>query len=131
MRVFVDTSGLYALTDERDVNHLRAVEMFRDLRGSELVTHAYILVETLALFGRRFAFSASVALLDGILPVVDVRPVDDALHRAALLAYRESGSGRVSFVDRTSFAFMRSHGIIRAFAFDADFTHNGFEVLGA
>lgn len=130
MTVFVDTSGLYALVDEADANHSAAVEGFRGLRGTELTTHSYVVVETLALFGRRFDWGASERLIDDLLPVIEVRPVDDALHRAALLAYRESGSSSVSFVDRTSFAFMRAHGVRRAFAFDADFARQGFALVG-
>jgi uncharacterized protein len=128
--VFVDTSALYALIDEADDSHVDAVDRFRGLRGSELTTHAYIVVETLALIGRRFPWGASERMIDGVLPVIDVRAVDDELHRAAMLAYRESRSSKVSLVDRTSFAFMRAHAIRRAFAFDADFALNGFEVVG-
>lgn len=53
MRVFVDTSALYALLDEDDANHARAAKAFAELQGSELTTHAYVLVETLALVSRR------------------------------------------------------------------------------
>jgi predicted nucleic acid-binding protein len=130
MTVFVDTSALYALIDEGDDNHASAIEGFRALRGSELTTHTYVIVETLALVGRQLAWAATERILDMLFPLMDVIPVDDALHRAAALAYRESGSPRVSLVDRTSFAFMRRHGIRRAFAFDVDFAESGFDVVG-
>jgi uncharacterized protein len=126
---FVDTSALYALLDEDDANHRLAAEGFRSLRGGDLVTHTYVIVETLALVGRRLPWPASARLLDVFLPLIDVRPVDDALHRAAVVAYREAGAASVSFVDRTSFGFMRAHGVPRAFAFDDDFPKNGFGLV--
>ena len=43
--------------------------------------------------------------------------------------YRRSESARVSLVDHASFALMRSLGIGRAFAFDDDFAHEGFELI--
>lgn len=126
MTTFVDTSALYALIDEDDTNHARASASLLSLRGGELVTHTYVIVETLALVGRRLPWAATEQLIDSFLPLIDVRPVDEALHRAAAIAYREAGAPRVSLVDRTSFAFMRAMGIDTAFAFDEDFTRNGF-----
>ena len=90
-----------------------------------LTTHAYVVVESLALVSRRLGREAAQHLIDGLLPVIDVRPVDAALHALALTAFRESNVIRVSFVDRISFAFMRLHGIETAFAFDADFSRAG------
>jgi predicted nucleic acid-binding protein len=127
MRAFVDTSALYALLDDGDSKHAVAAEAFAGLQGSELVTHAYVLVETLALVSRRLGRAAVERLLDGLLSVVSVVAVDASLHAAALAAYREAASGRISFVDRTSFAFMRANRLEIAFAFDAHFAEAGFE----
>ena len=129
MSVFVDTSALYALLDEADANHLEASDALRRIAGTELVTHAFIVVETCALVGRRLPWAASERLIDGLLPVVDVRSVDDGLRRSALTVYRSSASARVSLVDHTSFALMRSLGVTRAFAFDDDFAREGFELI--
>lgn len=131
MKVFVDTSALYALLDEGDANHAAAAEVFARLRGSELVTHAYVLVETLALVSKRLGWDAVVRLMDGLLGVVAVQPIDATTHFAALNAYRESASASVSFVDQANFAFMHASRIVGVFAFDADFTRAGFEVLSA
>jgi predicted nucleic acid-binding protein len=129
MSVFVDTSALYALLDEADARHAQASDVLRRLVGRELVTHAFVVVETCALVGRRLPWEASERLIDGLLPVIDVVPVDDDLHRAAMVAYRRSASARVSLVDHASFALMRSLGIGRAFAFDDDFAREGFELV--
>jgi hypothetical protein len=50
-------------------------------------------------------------------------------HESALAAFRDAGSSRISLVDRTSFAFMRSNRLPAAFAFDAHFVSAGFELV--
>jgi predicted nucleic acid-binding protein len=127
MTVFVDTSALFALLDEDDANHGAARSTFVRLKGTDLVTHAYVIVETVALVSRRLGWRATERFLDGILPVIRVVPVDEATHSTALLAYRVAGSTAVSLVDRTSFAVMRADGIDRAFAFDRDFDLEGLQ----
>jgi predicted nucleic acid-binding protein len=129
MTVFVDTSALYALLDEADARHGEASDALRRLVGTELITHAYVVVEACALVGHRLPWGASERLIDGLLPVIDVRPVDADLHTAAMAAYRRSGSSSVSLVDHASFALMRSLGIGRAFAYDDDFGREGFELV--
>ena len=126
MTVFVDTSALFALLDEDDTNHLAARSTFVRLRGTDLVTHAYVVVETVALVSRRLGWAAVERLLDRILPVIRVVAVDEAAHAQALDSFRAAGTATVSLVDRTSFALMRAEGIDRAFAFDRDFLVEGF-----
>jgi predicted nucleic acid-binding protein len=126
--VFVDTSALYALLDEGDAHHAEASDTLRRLVGAELITHAFVVVETSALVGRRLPWGATERLIDGLLPVIDVRPVDADLFGAAMATYRASAAEGVSLVDHSSFALMRSLGIGRAFAYDDDFTREGFEL---
>jgi predicted nucleic acid-binding protein len=129
MSIFVDTSAIYALLDEGDAHHAEASDVLRRLAGSELLTHAFVVVESSALVGRRLPWAATERLLDGILPVIDVAPIDHDLYSLAVAAYRESTPARISLVDRTSFALMRSMGISRAFAYDDDFGREGFELV--
>jgi uncharacterized protein len=126
---FVDTSALFALVDEDDQNHRAASAILPTLRGEQLLTHAYVVVETLALVGRRLPWAATEQVMDGLLPLIEIRPVDEVLHRAATVNYRDAGLARISFVDRTSFAFMRAESIDRAFAFDDDFAKHGFRLV--
>jgi uncharacterized protein len=128
MTTFVDTSALYALLDEDDANHAEAATTFRQLAGEDLVTHAYVVVEALALVPRRLGWAAVDRLVRSILPVVGVVGVDAADHHAALSAYLERGAGGPSFVDHASFAVMRSGRIWTAFAFDSDFVAAGFDL---
>lgn len=129
MSVFVDTSALYALLDEGDIHHREASDALRRLVGAELVTHALVVVETCALVGRRLPWRATHRLVDGLLPVIDVRAVDADAFDSAMAGYRASGSAGVSLVDHASFAVMRALGIGRAFAYDDDFGREGFELV--
>lgn len=127
MTVFVDTSAFYALLDADDANHADAARRLRSLRSDDLVSHTFVVVETLALIGRRLPWAATRAFVDVFLPLVDVQAVTIGLYEAALAAYLEASSPRVSFVDETSFLFMRMTDIGRAFAYDHDFEARGFE----
>lgn len=130
MSVFVDTSALFALLDEDDVHHLDASDAFRRLVDTELVTHAFVVVEAASLVGRRLPWAATKQLVYGLLPVIDVKFIESASYEAALGAYGHSTSADISLVDRTSFALMKALGISRAFTYDRDFAREGFELLG-
>lgn len=129
MTLFVDTSGILALIDRDDRSHVGTTEAFALGRSQPLVTHAYVVVETLAVVRRRFGAMVAADIIDRVLPAVAVTPVDAELHATALAAFRESIDSSVSLVDRTSFAFMRREDIARAIALDADFRTAGFETV--
>ena len=81
MSVLVDTSALYALLDEDDVNHGSAVRGWTHLLATELpTTHNYVVVETSALVQRRLGMAAVERLHRGLLPVVRVTMVDTSTH---------------------------------------------------
>jgi predicted nucleic acid-binding protein len=124
MKVFVDTSALYALIDEADPMHLVAARTLGGLRGiAELVTHNYVLVETITLVRRRLGAAAELRLIDSVLPLIGTIWVDKVTHNAALAGYR--GGGSSSLVDHVSFAVMRAEGVTFAWAYDRDFEREG------
>ena len=130
MTAFVDTSAFFALIDAGDDAHERARAIFERVGPTEeLVTHQYVVVETLALVQRRLPAEALRRLALELLPLVTIEPVDDGLHAAATAALLASLPTTRSFVDLVSFEFMRQHGMTRAFAFDADFERAGFTTL--
>ena len=67
-----------------------------------------------------------IALLDDLLPVLTLLPVEPSLHASAQTRYRASGT---SFVDQVSFGVMTQEAIDTAFALDADFVAAGVEVI--
>ena len=129
MTVFVDTSAMYALIDADDSNHSRVLAGGRKLDDAELVTHSFVMSEVVALTRRRLGSAGVLRLIDDVLARVDIVDVDAGLRTKALAVYRENASSRISFVDRTSFEFMRRRGITRAWAVDADFENEGFELV--
>ena len=129
MTLFVDSSGILALVDRDDPAHAEVVEAFTLGRSEVLATHAYVIVETLAVARRRYGPAVTADLIDRVIPALDVVPVDADLHATAVAAFRDTVESSVSLVDRASFAFMRRAGIERAIALDADFRTAGFETL--
>ncbi|HKZ90659.1 MAG TPA: PIN domain-containing protein [Candidatus Limnocylindrales bacterium] len=121
MTLFVDTSGILALIDRDDPAHTGIVEAFGLGRSEPLATHAYVVVETLAVARRRFGQAVAADIIDRVLPAIEVSPVDAELHATAMAAFRDMVESSVSLVDRTSFAFMRRERIERAIAVDTDF----------
>ena len=124
MSVVVDTSALFALLDRRDAHHVSAVAFWMDPDDEDLVTHAYVVVESVALVRSRLGAAAVEALVDNLLPAIRVEMVDRPLHEASLADLRRIGGG-TSLVDRVTLGFAARHGIVRAFAYDADLVAAG------
>ena len=124
MTVVVDTSALFALLDSRDAHHASAVAFWTDPDDEDLVTHAYVVVESVALLRTRLGPAAVRSLVDDLLPAVRVEMVYRPLHEGSLADHRRSGGG-TSLVDRVTIAFAARHGIGRAFAYDADLAGAG------
>lgn len=131
--VFVDTSALYAILDGDDANHDTAASTWDALLDDTtlaLRSSSYVLVEITALVQRRLGVEAVRSLDADVLPVLDLRWVDDALHRSAMSALLAQGHRGVSLVDWVSFIVMREEGLTTAFAYDDDFTSQGFRLTG-
>jgi len=132
--VFVDTSALYAALDADDDHHGRGAaglaRLLDDLERSavEGVTHSSVVVEITALVQRRLGMTAVRALLDDVLPQLHTVWVDVDLHAQAVTALLAANRRSVSLVDWTSFVVMRRLGLQTAFAFDADFEAQGFDL---
>ena len=124
MSVVVDTSAFFALLDRRDAHHAAAVAFWTDPDDEDLATHAYVVVETVALVRSRLGTTAVEALVDDLLPAIRIEMVDRPLHEASLANLRRLGGG-TSLVDRVTLAFAARHGIGRAFAYDADLVAEG------
>lgn len=129
--VFVDTSALLALLDRADPRHAAVRDAFAGLRDAELLTHGYVVAESLAVARRRFGVDGAIALLDDILPVVEIVEVEPALHRRVQTQYRDSLPSGISFVDRVSFAVIERDALDAALATDADFRAAGVQLIPA
>jgi predicted nucleic acid-binding protein len=128
-RVFVDSSALLTLLDRADARHAAARDCFVGLVDADLVTHGYVVAESLAVARRRFGVDGAIALIDDLLPVMDVLAMDPATLAAALARYRGSLPSGTSFVDQVSLEVMMREGIETAFVFDTDFAGAGISLI--
>ncbi len=128
----MDTSALYALADRADPNHGEARRRFSAaLRSAEaLLTHNYVLVESIALIQNRIGVDAALELAR-TADNFEVEWVDTTLHHQAIRALARSPKRRISLVDQVSFLVMRDRDIEIAFAFDQDFVREGFQQYSA
>jgi predicted nucleic acid-binding protein len=129
--VFLDTSALLAVLDADDRVHAKAKKTWTDLvgRGGVIISTSYVLVETFALAQHRLGIEAVRCLAEDILPIVRIHWVGEAEHRAGVTALLTAARRELSLVDCVSFVVMRQLNLKRAFAFDRDFTAQGFETL--
>ncbi len=131
MRVFVDTSALFALLNSKDVMHRQASSAWTQLaqRREDLITSNYVVVEAMALIGRRLGFPAVRDFHDDLVPLLNILWVEARLHQRALAALLTAGMRDLSLVDCTSFEIMRQGGIATAFAYDNHFVQQGFAII--
>ena len=133
MTVFVVSSGLYATLDRDDTFHPQARERWGRLltAGEPLMITNYILVESVALVQRRLGMEALQALVDDMVPVLQVEWITAEDHEQALSAVLSANRRDLSLVDCTSFHVMRRLGLKAAFAFDKHFRRQGFSTAPA
>jgi len=128
-RVFVDSSALLTLMDRADPRHETARVCLLGLADADLVTHGYVVAESLAVARRRFGVDGAIALVDDLLPAIEILMVEPAVHAAAMTRYRASLPSGTSFVDQVSLELMSREAIETAFVFDTDFTTAGIRVI--
>ena len=128
--IFIDTSAVYALADRADDNHARASRLFASAlsSGERLVTHNYVLVESMALIQHRLGLEHALAFARDA-QAFDVDWVTRATHERAVEWLRTAGRRHVSLVDAVSVVVMRTRQIEVAFAFDPHFVRAGFRLL--
>ncbi len=131
-RVFVDTSAVIALLVEDQALHEDALATWERLvaaarvGGGSLVTHHAVVIESLALLQKHHGMPSVRQFLDRVLPRLRIVWISAELHERGVAALLAADRRRVSIVDWISFEVMRSEGIRRAFAYDADFWRQQF-----
>ena len=128
MKVFADTSGLFALLVKNDHMYVRAKENFNYFaeNNAQLVTSSFVLVETTALLQRRIGLTPVTDFNAKILPLLDVVWVDEKWYATATQRLLTQNNRNISLVDCLSFEIMEALQIKWAFAFDKHFEGNGF-----
>ncbi len=128
--IFLDTSAIYAWADTADPNHRTAVRRLQAIleSGEDLLTHNYVLVESIALLQARLGLAAASKLAKDSTTFV-IEWVDGDLHASGIRELERSKKRHVSLVDHISFLVMRRRHVATAFAFDPDFTSAEFQLF--
>jgi predicted nucleic acid-binding protein len=129
MKVFADTSALFALLVSDDSMHVRAKLNFEYFARNniQLLTSSYVLLETLTLLQRRVGMDAANDFDLKIVPILEIVWVDAAWHKLAMQRLQMEKSRHVSLTDCLSFEIMERRDIACAFTFDKHFRERGFE----
>ena len=100
MRVFADTSGLFAALVRNDWMHLRAKATMTQLleKGAEIHLTSYVLIETMALLQARVGLKAARQFEHVFRPLLRIHWVDESLHDRAFRRLELRGSRGVSLV---------------------------------
>jgi predicted nucleic acid-binding protein len=130
--IFADTSFFVAGADQRDQHHAAAIRLLTEVGGRRIVTTNHVRGETWTTICRKMWHGRAIHFLDtveGEDQYVQVVVVSETLEDEALRWLRQHDEREYSFVDATSFAYMRAKGIREALAFDGDFAAAGFTEL--
>ncbi len=132
MKLFIDTSALFAVLVRNDYMNVRATASFKALvaHSANLCTTNYVLLETMALLQARVGLDAARRFHHDFVPALNVHWVDEKLHEKALRRLDLRGRRAVSLVDCTSFVWMEENALTHAFAYDEHFSEEGFVVIG-
>jgi len=133
MRIFLDTSGLIALSDEKDNNHNRAKDYLKEkVQGSaRFVVGKNILAEYIDGVTKRVSKEKAIEELDKILnsKLLVIESFSEADWDKAHRYFRKYNDHRIDITDCLSFVIMERLDLKIAFTFDSDFKIHGFEVL--
>jgi uncharacterized protein len=131
MKIFLDTSALYAFLDGDDANHNRVVRAWDQLAkvNGRFVATNYVLLETFVLVQHRLGLAAVGEFAQNLVPLLEIEWVSPELHSAAAESVLAAGRRDLSLVDCVSFATMRRLFLQKALTLDSHFREQGFECL--
>ena len=128
--VFADSFYFFALVNDRDPAHQRALAFLQAYKG-RLMTTGWILMELgdgLASPANRNSFLTTLNILKAE-PNVTVVGCSDQLLEAGIDLYRERPDKSWSLTDCISFVVMQRDGIVEALTGDKHFEQAGFTAL--
>jgi uncharacterized protein len=129
-RVFVDTSFVLALINERDQYHEQAEALSFKFEESFLITTVAVLLEIGNALAKDFRNEANAVIrLLRSSARVDVVQIDERLLEKALEIYEKYNDKTWGLVDCLSFIVMGERGLTDVLTFDRDFSAAGFSVI--
>jgi uncharacterized protein len=118
--------------DDRDSRHELALELLVRTSDDRIVATNLIRGETWTWLRYKRWHRKAVEFLDSVGGEdqrIQIDRASEAIEAEALRWLRRHDEREYSFVDATSFAYMRARGIEEALAFDGDFAAAGFVEL--
>jgi predicted nucleic acid-binding protein len=129
-RVFLDTSFVVALVNEKDQHHQHATELADLFDGYPLTTTDSVLLEIGNALARNFKERAAEIIADFLTSdEVEIVHLDADLLRRAFELYRTHRDKTWGLTDCVSFVIMQERGITEALTNDKDFQQAGFIAL--
>ena len=128
--VFVDTSFVVALVNQRDQHHLRALDLSSQFERRHLLTTDAVLLEIGNALAKNFR-AESIQVIDDFLTSSKIQIVHlypDLFHKAFSL-YRSRLDQTWGLIDCVSFIVMREAGIVESLTADTHFEQAGFRAL--
>lgn len=131
MNIFMDTAAFLAILNVNDQFHPPARKAWAEILESNAVlfTSNYVLLESITLLQHRFGIEAVRLFESNLLPILEVRWIDEPVHHQAMSALLVANRRHLSLVDCTSFEIMRQLGIETIFTFDPNFAEQGFKLI--
>jgi len=131
-KIFVDTSFILALINERDQYHDEAEKLSMKFEEASLVTTVAVLLEignALASGFKKEAIAVISLLRDSSR--VEVVELDARIFEKALESYEKFDDKAWGLVDCISFVAMQERGLTDVLTFDHDFTAAGFNRINS
>ncbi len=129
----MDTSGLIALSDEKDRNHAKAKGYLKEQvqKGARFVLGKNILAEYIDGVTKRIGKEKAIEELDSILnsKLLVIESPSEVEWNKAINYFRKYDDKQIDLTDCLSFTIMERLGLKFAFTFDNDFKVHGFEVI--
>lgn len=129
-KIFIDTSFVLSLVNDRDFHHLKALDLSRKYEQSFWITTEAVLLEVGNALAKNFK-KESLAIIRAFQysPRVEIIKINEELFEKGLDIYEKFADKNWGLVDCISFAAMWEQEIFDVLTFDADFRQAGFVVL--
>lgn len=129
-RIFVDTSFVIALINQKDQHYRQAESLSSKFENSQLITTDAVLLEIGNALAKDFRKEAiKILKILRSSKKVEVVKIDQTLFEQGLEIYEKYDDKPWGLVDCISFVVMQETGITEVLTFDGDFAQAGFTAV--
>lgn len=121
MKIFADSSALVALFRLEDPNHLKALQLAKQLQGNTGIISPYIFAETVTIISQKEGKRQSIDAGETLKTEFVWTRIDEDIFNLAWKIFQGQKSKNVSFVDCTVFALYKKGLFDKCFSFDDKF----------